>query len=215
MLKISDHLKQLIQGSPLLNFGFNQRLFNLSKLARYLQTPLEARLQKNVQTSAITMNLSRLQKNVSSRVPDQTLFEVNNISVRNNLATLTYPLTPKIEEIVRKAEAELVKNKYFTITQSTSEITICCDKDLLPALKQKLKHTKPKHENKALSALRVQFPETAAHTSGMIFFLVQTLTLQGINIVEIASTYTEIIFFVETSDIKFAFATIHDSFINV
>lgn len=214
MLKISDTIKQLLQESPILQFGFSQKLFNLTQLAKFIQQPLETRLQKEIQPSAITMNLSRLQKTVHSHIPIKEIFTVNSISVRNNLATVTYPLTPKIEQLMQDIETESLKNRlYFTVTHSTSEITVCCERSILQIIHKKLSHTRPKYKNESISALRVNFSEAAAHSAGLIYLLVQTLNLQGINIVEIASTYTEIIFFIETKDIKLGFSTLHDSFV--
>ncbi len=75
MLKISTELIKLISYYDFLRTGFKHRLFNLSRLAEYLHPLLEARLKKPIQVSAVTMNLSRLQRSSTQELPESSLLQ--------------------------------------------------------------------------------------------------------------------------------------------
>ena len=60
MLRISDAIQTILDANQPLRWAFQQRLLNLSAMAAQIKPLVEARTKKNVQLSAIVMNLSRL-----------------------------------------------------------------------------------------------------------------------------------------------------------
>lgn len=73
--------------------------------------------------------------------------------------------------------------------------------------------SKPKYINKDLSAIHVQFEEKYANIPGLIYHVIQCVTLQNINISEISSTYTNLIIFVDQKNTELAFDTLYNTFI--
>ena len=45
-----------------------------------------------------------------------------------------------------------------------------------------------------------------------LYYILQQTTLQNINIIEISSTFTEIVLYVEEQDTKLTFDTVYESF---
>ena len=60
----------------------------------------------------------------------------------------------------------------------------------------------PLYRHDRLSSIGVEFNRRYADIPGMLYMLIQRVALQNINLIEIASTYTEIMFFVDEADTR-------------
>ncbi len=212
MKKISDTLREIIQKNSLLQFGFSHHLFNLSELARFLQPHIEARSQKEVRVSAITMNLSRLQKKVKKITPDIQKFEIENLMVYSDLSIMTFQKTSKIHTEIQKLYTIVQEKKGFmTLTEGGHEITIILENEFCK-IAQNMISESPKQKNHSIASIGIKFSEKYSSVPGFVYSVLQQTTLQGINIVELSSTYTELILYIDTKDVKLAFDTIFECF---
>ena len=66
--------------------------------------------------------------------------------------------------------------------------------------------------NDEVAAVTARFPERHIDAPGILYALMQRVTLQNINLIEITSTYTEISFFVAQADARLLFDTFFESF---
>ena len=78
---------------------------------------------------------------------------------------------------------------------------------------QKPFRRRPIYTNDRLAAVGVQFGERYAEVPGMLYMLLQRVALQNVNLVEITSTYTEIVFFVDEADTQLVFDVLFRSFV--
>lgn len=212
MVKISDVLKELIDKNQFLHFGFSHRLLNLSQTAEWIKPLLKARIKKNVSTSAILMSLSRMVRTRSKILPSMQRMKVASMNVYNDLCELTFDKGSVVQQFLDKAYLQIQKrNGYMTISQGISEITIIVGHDCLGIIKKEIR-AKPKFVKDKLAALGVQFDSKYVTNPGMFYYLIQQLTLQNINIWEVSSTYTELIFYIAQNDIRLAFDTLSQAF---
>jgi len=208
MIKISDSIQEIIQGNSLLQFGFANRLFNLSQMAEYLKPLIEVRTKKEVKKTAILMSLSRFQRNYSRVAPNINEMKVENITIFSNLCSFTFFKNAETHKSINNLYNSIQKrNAYITISEGMNEITVILDKLCEDLLEKEIKE-KPKYINKDLSGLGVKFSENYTDVRGFLHSILQQITMQGINIVEISSTFTEFIIYIEKKDVKRAFDTI-------
>ena len=204
MRKISDHLKEIINSQPYLLFGFNHGLFNLTKLAKFLKPYIEAQTKKDVRDTAILMTLSRLK--ISKTNNSKNTHKILNLSVHSNLCSLTYArdgmVLKKVNDFFSKANTPL---DFTSLNTSTTEITIITTEDIYKQLNEEISN-KPKSIKTRLSSISVQF-KPSSNNPGLLYFLIQQISVQNINIQEISSTYSELIFFLDKKDINLAFET--------
>jgi len=209
MLNLSGAINEIVNKNSTLLWGLSNRLFNLSQLSRFIRPLIESRTKKTVQPTAILMNLSRLQGRVSKISPKVDQFKIEGITTRSGLIIITFEksklIKNKINEFRKILEA---KNEYICITEGTSEITLVFD----AGSRQLLGDVKPKKEYNDISAIGLHFPEKYTNIPGFIYTVVQELALQNINIIEICSTYTELIIYVTKEDTRLTFNTIFDQF---
>ncbi|MFC1810657.1 hypothetical protein ACFLZH_04105 [Patescibacteria group bacterium] len=213
MINISNSLKEIIQSNPYLQFGFAHRLLNLTQLAKFIKPIVECRTKKEIKTTALVMNLSRLQKVYTKIMPQTKDFILDSINISSNLLTVTYNKTEsnqkntsKLHELIKK------KNGYINITESNKEITLVTEGRYFDLIDKTIDE-KPKYINKGVSAISVSFNEKYYDYPGILYVLFQQLTLQGINVIELSSTFTEVILYVEEKDVKLAFDTLFYRFV--
>lgn len=209
MRKVSDALRALVFENGLLKYGLHHRLINLSQLARHLQPQIQARLQKQIDLSAITMNLSRLQREVGSRVGElNESLHIVNIVVHSDLCVIAYTKVKELHGGINRLYNRVQKsNGYLTISEGVSEVTIITDQrnlrlahELIPA------RISYKHEN--IAALGVKFDPEHLGTIGLFYLIFQQFYYQRINIIEIASAASELIIYLHEKDIQLAFDTL-------
>ena len=208
MRKISDSIQNIIKSQSFFIFGLSNKLLNLSQFARFIQPLVKAQTKKEVQSSAILMSLSRLQKQYSKKNFKKENFQISNLTVHYNLCSLTFL---KNKEVVKSINQFYIKmrdkSEYITISQGTREITIIIAQDLFASFKKEISE-KPTQTKKNIASIGVQFGPNYVERPGMIYYLVQHITLQNINIQEISSTFTELIFYIDKEDMKLAFDTL-------
>lgn len=214
MIRISDAVEKIIAENNLLEFGFSQGIFNLTQLAKFIKPLVEVRTQKEIQVPAIVMNLSRLQRKSEKKNPPITKFKLKNIDIYSSLATITFykdaGIHDHVNEIFEKVRAQ---KGYFALSESSQEVTIFFQRNFLDEITKSVKEESIKYKNIEVTCVRVRFAEEYFHIPGLLYFLMQKIYLQGINIIEISSTYTEFCIYLRHEDVKVAFETLHDSFL--
>jgi aspartokinase len=212
MRKISDVLSEIILQNPILEFGTSYELFNLTQLAKFLKPMVEARSQKGVQTSALVMNLSRWKKQHRHHSILKQQFVLKNISIYTEICTWTFAASPRTTQEIQKCYQKIQsQNGFFSIAETSHEITVCVEKKFETLISSTISESS-KYENLELSCLDVLFDDQFTTVPGLLFTLLQKLAFQNINIIEIASTYTGLSFYLNKKDARLAFETLHDSF---
>jgi len=212
MLKISDALGTIVNVNNFLKAGLSHRLFNLSQLARYLKPLVEARLKKEVKESAILMGLSRMQRDFEKTHNFNEEFVIEKISVQANLFTATFSKTGKIHKQVNDFYKWIQKYKGFiSISESTKEITIIVELGFLERMPEFIKED-PIFIKKNITGVGVQFDPEYTKSPGFLYMVLQKTSLQGVNIIEVFSTYTEFMIFVDHEDTKLTFDTLFSCF---
>lgn len=212
MLTLQRALADLITSDSFLQYGLQYRLFNLTQLARHTQKHLEARTKKSLSRSAVLMALSREQRRLKKLSPHPAQFAVRHLTLRTDLATVSVTKTPQSLKRVHEFHTRVQAAKgYITITESTGEVTMLFQARHLP-LAKKLLGRSPLFINAKLAALALHFSPEYAAAPGFLCTVLQQLMLQGINVVEVASTYTEFVLYIEECEAKLAFDTLYGLF---
>lgn len=211
-MKTSDAIEQIVRGNPFLQFGLTHRLYNLSEMAQFIGPVVQVRLEKPIKKTALVMALSRLQRKLQQHLPEADNFEIENLGVQSNLATRTYEKRRKNHEQVNLAYNAVQKQgEYFIYSESTSEITIFFHKKFIP-LVENIVADYPKYKNDEVTAVQVKFDEQFFYEPGLMYLIMQKMMLQNINIIELSSTFTELIFFIHQDDLQLVFDTLRSCF---
>jgi len=214
MIKISTALREVIARNQLFEWGLSYKLLNISQLATYIQPEIESRLKKKVTVSAIKMNLSRIQRDMSKTAPSLKQFLIHHIAIHTDLFIITFPKNKEthaqINLLYRKVVSE---NGYMNITEGTRQITMITEERFVTALKNIIP-VRPTIQEHDVIAIKVEFTKDYTKVPGLFFTLIQKVALQGINILELSSTSTELIFYFDKKDMKIAFDIIANPYSN-
>ncbi|MEK7063130.1 MAG: hypothetical protein AAB955_00385 [Patescibacteria group bacterium] len=212
MRSIPQAVQDAIETDGFLHFGLANRVLNLSKTAKFIKPLVEARTKKSVSISAITMALSRLRVRKHQKNAQLKAVKLSAIRIHKDLAELTYERTAEHTHALEKVSAELRRtSEYCVATYGTSEITLIVARGSEQTVRKAVS-ARPRAEIRNLVAISVQFDEKYIEQSGMVYTLIQQLTFQNVNVVEFSSTYTELVFYLATKDMKVAFDTLYEQF---
>lgn len=212
MLKISDAVREIVEGDPGLRWGLAQRLMNLSAVARHIQAAVEARTQKPVQTTAIAMSLSRLQGELPDPGAGPHLALPGRVTVQRGLAVLTFANTrrcqaalPGLQERVRRVHG------HFTISEGVREITLIVEEERIPLVEQAVPE-RAAQVARGVASLSVELTRAQLETPGVLYRLLQPLALLRINVAEVTSTTTEFHIHIAERDVMLALEALYGAF---
>lgn len=212
MFKISKAIEEIVEKNPVLTFVFHHKLINLTKTAEFIKPLIEARTKKEIKSSAILMCLSRYQKRYEKIKVSRENYKIENINVRSDLSTITFTLEDKVLNQINDLYNKLhMEGAYIVISRGTREITLILNSEFLEMVENHVGAV-PKYKKSGIAAIGINFEEKYAEIPGLLYAVMQQIRLQNINIVEVISTYTELIIYVEKDQAKLSFDTIFQSF---
>lgn len=213
MIKVSEATLEIIENNAFLNFGISNQLLNLSRLALFIKPLVEARIKKEISTTSLIMNLSRLQALRKKTHTQFVHFQISNLTINSNLTSITFYRTLEALKVLSKILSQISeKNGYIAVNQGTSEITLLID-ETSTRLIESQQELKFKNKTDHLGSIGIHFSSDYATVPGFLHYVIQQISLQNINIVEISSTYSELIIYLHQKDIKLAFDTLQTLFI--
>jgi len=215
MITIPEVVESIIKQSPLLSEGLSQGLINTSALARKIKKEVENRSRKLVTEGAIIMAIQRLSSQLASSAPSFASFQnTPDMIVRSNLFEYTVKNSPTLIAKQKILLDEIShENKYFvTITNGVFETTIIASSALRERIKEIFKKEEKFGEIPALSSITIRLTPEIVNTPGSYVQILKFLAWEGINIIEVVSTYLELTIILSEQDIDRAFSILKKSY---
>ncbi len=208
--KLGDALKIMIDQNEFLRFGLHNRLLNLTQVARYLHPHIETRVGKDIATSAVVMALSRLQKESEERFPNASLpIVVKNISTHADLCVVSFLRTASVHAGLNRLHNQVQQERgYITFSEGVNEVSVILSAAHLP-LVERLIDDSPAYTRKNVASIGIKFDVDQIESPGLFYSVFQELYFQKINVIEVASAGTELILYIDDSDVKLAFDTLY------
>lgn len=208
MIKISDILENLILNNSLFTFWMKKGILNLSQLAELFHPIVEEKTKKEVSKQSLVMQLSRMQKVISKQNPKNIEFLVKNISIISWLATFSFKKNIEIQKKLFEIKQEIEgKWWFFSFNETTSEITVIYDFRFSDSFNN-FKDINI-YEHREISGIKLNFSQEDFDTPWLLSFLLDKFSISWINIIELSSSFTEIIFYIDKKDTKSAFEMLY------
>lgn len=215
MKTIQESVEGIIRKTPFLEEALNDKLINVSSLARVIQTDVEKDLNKEVKSGAIMMAINRLSPSSILKIRKnikKISLSLGDFIVRSDLANYTYKNTPTL----LKGIADLIntigdsKDYFFTISQGIFETNIITSKNLHSSVTKAFEKEIQLHSQTNLASITVKLPKSNSEQSGIYYFILKQLAWADIPVQEIISTTHEITIVVKEDDINKTFAILID-----
>jgi hypothetical protein len=201
MIKIQPIVREIILEEVEAYAALTNGYMNMSSYAYRIRPAVEALTKKQVTVNGLVVALSRLRKEFKKEKPLVQEVDITNITTKLPLSEIVYENTDtailKLESFHKKIR--ITREDFFTTTVSTTELNIICSSSVTDKV---LRHfnTKPKFKTYGLAAIGISFNPKHLDVPNTMFSLILVTAKARINIIELVSTYTELIFVVAEKD---------------
>ncbi|PIR58639.1 MAG: hypothetical protein COU69_04370 [Candidatus Pacebacteria bacterium CG10_big_fil_rev_8_21_14_0_10_56_10] len=217
MKSVATAVEQLVNDSPFLKELVSLDIINLSGLARQLKNSVEEETQKEVTAGSIVVALKRLVNKIETGNQFiSTIFNVGpELTVRSNLFEVTVKNSSSLIDKQKKllTYAHRQQSHFVTFTYGLFETTTIASNqvhDMAMGLYQG-EQVVSKLDN--VSSITIKFSTDIVDSPFIYYSILRTLAWSGISIVEMISTYSELVIVLAQQDIELAFSLIKKLFV--
>ncbi len=201
MLKIQPIVREIVQMELEAYLALTEGYMNMSSYAHRIRPLVEARTKKQVTITSLVVSLSRLRKEFKKEKPLIQDVTIKNITTKLPLSEIIYENT---NTFLRELESlhkniSVSQEDFFTTTIGTTEIDVICSSYMADKVKKHFK-MKPKVINHGLAAIGISFDPKVFSVPNTFFSLLSITARARVNIEELVSTPTELIFIVAEKD---------------
>lgn len=214
MITVPAAAEKIINRSRYLSEALSKDLINTTSLARYIKPEVQELAFKEVTIGSIAVAIKRLQKTYKKGYKKITVFaEAPDMIVRSNL-TLIYVknsdnLLSKLSQVEK--DSQTFKKKAL-FTYGRVETLILTNKINLKGIKKILKNEEITQCFPNISSITIHLPKESVKNSGIFYFFIKSLAWEGVNILDMLSTETELTLVFEPNDTNTAFGILRSLF---
>ncbi len=198
MIKIHDVVESILYKDEEALTALSMGYMNLSQYAKQIKNQVEDMTKKDVGVAGIVVTLSRIAKKLDGRNPLIQDIQIKNITTKSPLSEIVYSKTTesisKLAKIYEKVKTDT--DDFFTITLSTTEITVICSDRIKTEIEKILKE-KPLMVVKNLASIGLALDPKYYPMPNITFSLIRKIAQKRIPLAETITTRTEIIFIFE------------------
>jgi len=201
MIKIQPIVRDIVQKELEASIALLNGYMNMSSYAHRIRPKVEALTKKQVTITSLVVSLSRIRKELKKEKPLIYDVPIKNITTKLPLSEIIYENTAKFISELESLHKNISVSQedFFTTTIGTAEVDIICSSNLENKI---LKHfkMKPKIINHNLAAIGVSYGPEVFGMPNVFFSLLSVTARARINIEELVSTPTELIFIIAEKD---------------
>lgn len=208
MVTVSRIVEKMVKENPSLEIALAKDIVSYSKLARYLRGEVEKEFGNKATDAAITAALKRLKERSSQLYEGKKgEFYALELNTSSNLMELTIGKTGRLPAIMKGIYEfpELEEGCIMHAVHGNNQTTFVFTSRLEKKIKGLLSGEKALSEIKCLAQLSIKFDEKMFQTPGFIVYVLKELAWSSISIMEVVSTYTELIVIVKQDDLMNAY----------
>ncbi|MFM2383683.1 MAG: hypothetical protein RIQ72_255 [Candidatus Parcubacteria bacterium] len=203
MIKIQDIVANIVRNEPEAYYALSQGYMNFSAYAAYIHPKVEKMCKKKVLKQSIVVALSRLADKTTKAKSLIRTIDIDDITIKTPLTELVFMKTDAILKNISSLyrRANITKDEFLTLTQSTSEVSIICSDRIVPIVK-KLFSDAPILLHSHLASIGLSLNKRYYHEPNVTYSLLHKIAQKRIVLAETITTHTEIIFVFNTKDLE-------------
>lgn len=215
MKTIQEVVESTIRKTPFIEEALNEKLINVSSLARIILPEVSSKLKKDVKVGAVMMAINRLSPASELRIRKnikKLALDLGDVIVRSDLCDFTFKNTPSLlKEIARILTKSSESADYFlTVSQGIFETNIVTSKNLEQSVKEIFEKETFLSSVLDLASITIKLPKNNQEQSGIYYFILKQLAWADIPLQEVISTTNEMTIVVKEEDINQTFAILMD-----
>jgi hypothetical protein len=219
MKTIQEAVESTIRKTPFIEEALNEKLINVSSLARVILPEVSQLLKKEIKIGAVMMAINRLSPASELRIRKnikKLAINLGDFIVRSDLCDFTFKNTPSLlKEIAKILSKSADSNDYFlTVSQGIFETNIVTSKNLQQYVEDIFKKENLIHSVLDLASITIKLPKENLEQSGVYYFILKQLAWANIPLQEVISTTHEMTIVVKEKDVNETFAILMDLKLN-
>lgn len=215
MKTIQETVETIIKRTPFIEEAMQDKLINVSSLARLIQEEVELTLGKPVKTGAIMMSINRMspielikiRKNIKA-----LSLNLGDFIVRSDLYDYTFKNSNTLHKQISLIFAKIGINResFFTVSQGIFETNIVISANLKDDIDKIFMDEELISSMSKLASITIKLPKINLEQSGVYYFILKQLAWANIPVQEVISTTHEITLVVKEKDINKTFSILID-----
>ena len=182
MKTIQESVESIIRKTPFIEEALNEKLINVSSLARIILPKVDKMLKKQVKVGAVMMAINRISPASELRIRKNIrkfTLSLGDFIVRSDLSDYTYKNTKSLLKEIAKILTVAADNDDSFITVSTGifETNIVISQRLKPYIKEFFIHERLIHNVENLASITIKLPEGKFRTIGFLLFYFKTISV--------------------------------------
>ncbi|WP_299001084.1 hypothetical protein [uncultured Tenacibaculum sp.] len=219
MKTIQEAVEITIRKTPFIEEALNEKLINVSSLAREILPEVSKLLKKEIKVGAVMMAINRLSPANELRVRKnikRLALNLGDVIVRSDLCDFTFKNTTSLlREIAKILSKSADSNDYFlTVSQGIFETNIVTSKNLQPYVEEIFKKETLINNVNDLASITIKLPKDNLDQSGIYYFILKQFAWANIAVQEVISTTHEMTIVVKERDVNETFAILMDLKLN-
>ncbi|MDE0535550.1 MULTISPECIES: hypothetical protein [unclassified Tenacibaculum] len=219
MKTIQEAVEITIRKTPFIEEALNEKLINVSSLAREILPEVSKLLKKDIKVGAVMMAINRLSPANELRVRKnikRLALNLGDVIVRSDLCDFTFKNTTSLlREIAKILSKSADSNDYFlTVSQGIFETNIVTSKNLQPFVEEIFKKETLINNVNDLASITLKLPKDNLDQSGIYYFILKQFAWANIAVQEVISTTHEMTIVVKERDVNETFAILMDLKLN-
>jgi len=215
MKTIQETVEAIIKRTPFIEEAMQDKLINVSSLARLIQPEVEKMLGKSVKTGAIMMSINRMSPmhllKIRKNIRAMSL-QLGDFIVRSDLFDYTFKNSNTLHKNISMIFAKLGSNResFFTVSQGIFETNIVISSNLKKEIDTIFREEECINSMDKLASITIKLPKINLEQSGIYYFILKQLAWANIPVQEVISTTHEITLVVKEEDINRTFSILID-----
>jgi len=197
-MKVSEATRKAMQRYPHLREYLDMGVINQRAMARQILGEVKKELggEVNLQSVVTAVRRFSVSKKRSKRSPILDVLAKSDVNLKYDICIATLPLKSGIQKNVVELQKRMSGKEALQMIQGPETLTLVFETDYLEEV-HKLFGKGIIELRERLASLVVMSSKEIAETAGVIAHLATSLSIEGINVVEMMSSYTETLFIIE------------------
>ena len=215
MKTIQEVVEKTIRKTPFIEEALNEKLINVSSLARLILPEVSKTLKKEVKVGAVMMAINRISPASELRIRKnikKLALDLGDVIVRSDLCDFTFKNTRSLFREIAKILTKSAENSdyFLTVSQGIFETNIVTSKNLRPFVEDIFENEVLINSVLELASITIKLPKENQEQSGIYYFILKQLAWADISLQEVISTTNEMTIVVKEEDINQTFAILMD-----
>lgn len=214
---LSDLVRESIDTLPYVKDALRLDILNYSAFARLIGPTIEKQLKKKVRREAIVVASQRYKRQLKETTLSEKLRKLissTTLSLRADVVDISLKRNIKTQDIINQMMQEIKweKDEILFVVQGRYEVEVILDLKNFQRFKEKLSEDDIISIVENLVMIIVNQPSgELTFTPGFMHFLTEVLYLNGINLPQFLSTYSDIILIVDNKDASRSYDFLNDA----